>query len=148
MAPTDRLTTGSILVLALVLLTGFALVAGPTLAQETTEDGMDGNETMTDGTETMDNDTMDDSMATETENGNESMTEEESMDDGSMTETMDDESMTEEESMDDESMTEDDMSDEEMADETASGGQPGFGVVVGLVALAAAAGAVLYRRRG
>ena len=153
MAPTNRRTVGSILVVTLTLLVGASLVAGPVLAQETTDDGM-----MDDGTETMDDDSMgnesetedgsmtDDEMVTETmddgmtDDG--SMTEDDSMDDGSMgTETMDDGSMTDEE------MGEGDGEDG-MDDETASGGQPGFGVVAGLVALVAAAAFVLYRRGG
>lgn len=153
MARTPRTTGGLIAVLALAVLLGSALAAGPALAQETTDDGMGGNETMSDG----------DTMGNETG----TMDEEETMDDG--TETMEDDAMTDEgmgdgqttdeemtndEQMTGDGMTEDGMGDEQMTDEetmdggTASDGQPGFGVVVGLAALVGVAGFAIYRRRG
>lgn len=125
MARKTRITVGSIVV-ALVVLAGAAPVAGPALAQETTEDGTTGTDAM----------------------GNESMA-----DDGIGTETMGDDSMTEGDTMTgDGTMTDEETDDQSggtgMDDETASGGQPGFGAVVGLLALVASAAFVLHRRRG
>lgn len=134
MAPTTRLNAGSIVVVALVVLVGAALVVGPAVAQETTDDGMSGNETMDD--ERDENESMSDE-----ETMDDGMDENESMGDDMGTETMADDSMTEEEMMDE-------GGDEQMDDETASGGQPGFGVAVALAALVVAAAFVLYRRRG
>lgn len=147
MAQTTHRTVGSIVVTAVAVLLGASLVAGPALAQGATDDGMSGNDTLTDGG-TMDggNESLtEDSMGTDM--GTDSMTEDEPMtDDGSMT---DDGMGTG--TMDDGPMTEGEMGEqggeEGMDDSTASGGQPGFGVVAGLIAVIAAA-FLLYRRRG
>lgn len=145
-----RTTDGSIVILTLALVAGTALAAGPALAQETTVDGMGGNETMADGTGTMEDGTGDNETTTdETVNdGDGSMGDGESTGDGAGT-SMDDEMGTE--SMGDDSMTEDGVMDEGgeegMDEETVSGGQPGFGLIIALAALVAAVTFVRYRRR-
>ena len=172
MAHTNRFAVVSIVLVALFAAVGTGLLAGPVLAQETTDDGMTtegetmdgGNESMDDGMTTDDATMTDDGMATE-----DSMAGEETMGGDEMTtdgmndgETMDgdgmttDDAMAGEEAMDDEEMTTD--SEETMMDggdetamddaETASGGQPGFGLLVGLLALVAAAAVALRRRSG
>ena len=147
MARSNRQSVGSIVVVALVVLTAAALVAGPGLAQQTTDDGMT-------GTETMGNDTMTDDGMTTTEGAMMDDSNETMSGDGMGT---DDGMMTDEGAMTEDAMgTEDDMMTEEGqmeegsdggAEETASGGQPGFGVLVGALALVAAAAFALYRRR-
>lgn len=127
MAATTRPT---VVALALVVLTGTAVIAGPVFAQELTDDGMSGNDTMSDGNETMDDGSM---PATE------------SMDGGDMgNESVDgDEMGTEDEMGTDGAMTEDGM-----AGETDTSGQPGFGIAVVVVGLIAAAALALRRRGG
>lgn len=148
MTPTTRLTDGLIVALVLAVLIESAPAASPALAQETPAGGMGGNETTIDGVTTgNETETMDD--GTETLDGD-SMTDEGMATDS---ETTADDEMATEDGMDGDSMIGEGMDDgmageETMDDGTTSDGQPGFGVVVGLAALAGVAGFTSYRLRG
>lgn len=131
MAATTRLT---VVALALVVLTGTAVVAGPAIAQELTDDGMNGNDTSRDGDESVDDGSM---AATE------------SLDAGDMdNESMDGDAMATEDEMGTDGMTDGAMTEDGMAGETDTGGQPGFGIAVVVVALIAGAALALRRRGG